>query len=155
MRWFRCWLRRRVLLRRLKSSDARYDVLSARRDQLNALDVLLGGNAAVTEIKELYILLDEQDALCEKDYVPIEDELELLESSSISRWLLYRSVDIVTVVAAGVVVIVRTIRRLIRRTRSRMRRQSKMPAHPNSDESSGTLLSRMCGLDYVFIFSSL
>lgn len=154
MRWFRRWLRRRVLLRRLRLSDARYDVLSAQRDQLNALDTLLGGNLAIPEIKELYVLLDEQDALCEKVYAPIEDELELLESSSISRWLLHRSVGVMTVAAIVIIVIVRTLRRLMRRRRS-TRWQPKTPAHPDSDESLGTLMPRMCGLNHVFIFSLL
>jgi hypothetical protein len=144
MKWFRRWLRRRVLLHRLKSSDARYDILSAERDKLNALSAQLGGKSN-PEIIEAYARLDQQDKLCEMVYIPIETELRLLDSASISRWLLYRSVDAVEAIAIAIVLRLPRIRRAMRRGYSRMKRQTKTPARPSDDEPFQTLLLGCAG----------
>ena len=128
MGWISRYRRRKLLLRRIKESDARFDALAREYDQLNALSKLLGRAVAVDTMPPAYAQLYLQNKKVEAEYMPIEDELERLDASSLSLWLTNILVDAFVLAAAIVIASVRNVSRSVRKLRSHRRSRSKKPA---------------------------
>ena len=154
MGWISRYRRRKLLLRWLKESDARFDALAREYDQLNALSKLLGRAVAVDTMPPAYAQLHLQNKKVDAEYLPIEDELERLDASSLSLWLTNTLVDASVLVAVIVIAPVRNTWRRVRKLRSGGRSRSKKPARPGNDESL-RLSCQGCGFSNIRITSFL